>query len=328
LWPYFICEKAPAEAIKYRSTQSVLQMGHTVIGTLSLDHLRVLVSIVDKGSFSAAGRQLGRAQSAISQSIAVLEETQGVVLFDRKGYRPVLTAAGQVLVEHARFVLATANRFEAVAASHRSGLEPELALAIDPLVPTAPLIESLRHLHTTYPDLPVHFSTEGMGGSIRRLRERSAVLGICVLLPSIPDELTAYPLLKIRLRAVVSPNHTLAKLGRPIRQVDLEQQVQLVLTDPTRPSTENYGLLSTRLWRFVDLSRRMDFLIAGFGWCRMPEHLIAGHIQSGHLIALEIEDDQTPQEDLLIHAAHRRDYVLGPAGRWLLNDLQNRTKSS
>ena len=92
-------------------------MGHTVIGTLSLDHLRVLVSIVDKGSFSAAGRQLGRAQSAISQSIAVLEETQGVVLFDRKGYRPVLTAAGQVLVEHARFVLATANRFEAVAAS-------------------------------------------------------------------------------------------------------------------------------------------------------------------------------------------------------------------
>jgi len=54
-----------------------------VIGSLTLDQLRVLVTIADTGSFSAAGRQLGRVQSAISQAIATLEDVQGVLLFDR-----------------------------------------------------------------------------------------------------------------------------------------------------------------------------------------------------------------------------------------------------
>jgi DNA-binding transcriptional LysR family regulator len=54
-----------------------------VIGSLTLDQLRVLVMIDDAGSFSAAARSLGRVQSAISQSVRTLEEIQGVSLFDR-----------------------------------------------------------------------------------------------------------------------------------------------------------------------------------------------------------------------------------------------------
>jgi len=49
-----------------------------MIGRLTLDQLRVLVTIADIGTFSAAGRSLGRAQSAISQTIATLESLQGV----------------------------------------------------------------------------------------------------------------------------------------------------------------------------------------------------------------------------------------------------------
>jgi DNA-binding transcriptional LysR family regulator len=143
-----------------------------MIGNLTLDQLRVLITIADVGSFSAAGRKLHRAQSAISQAVATLEELQGVVLFDRSGHRPRLTEIGRVLVEQARRVLATATKFEAMAASTRAGLEPELALAIDPLVPTGPLIESIRALNGAFPDLMVTFSTEGLGGSLRRLRRR------------------------------------------------------------------------------------------------------------------------------------------------------------
>ena len=121
-----------------------------MIGSLSLDQLRVLVAIADAGSFSAAGRRLGRVQSAVSQTIATLEAVQGVALFDRSTHRPRLTDVGRVLVDQARLVLASAARFEAVAAGTRNGLEPELALAIDPLVPTAPLIDSLRALNEAF----------------------------------------------------------------------------------------------------------------------------------------------------------------------------------
>ena len=295
-----------------------------MIGNLTLDQLRVLVTIADCGSFSAAGRRLLRAQSAISHAIATLESVQGVVLFDRGGRRPELTEAGRVLVEQARRVLAGAARFEAVAANTRGGLEPELTLAIDPLVPTAPLIESLRALSATFPDLPVSFSTEGLGGSLRRLRAGSAAQAICVLLPAVPEDIAAYPLLRVGMRPVVAPTHPLAALGRLATPGDLEPHVQLVLSDPVDPGGPNYGLASARLWRFVDVGHRLDFLLAGFGWCRMPEHLVAGAIAAGTLKAIELEEEPTPPEGVTIHAAHRRDRVLGPAGRWLLDDLRRR----
>ncbi len=295
-----------------------------MIGSLSLDQLRVLATIADTGSFSAAGRKLGRVQSAISQSVATLESVQGVALFDRGEHRPRLTDVGRVLVDQARLVLASAARFEAVAAGTREGLEAELALAIDPLVPTAPLIDSLRTLSETFPDLPVSFSTEGLGGSLRRLRSGSAALAICLLLPDVPEDIAAYPLLRVAMRAVVAPGHSLGSLGRPATRGDLEPHVQLVLSDPVDPGGASYGLSSARLWRFVDLGRRLDFLLAGFGWCRMPDHLVAAPIAEGKLVVLETEDDPTPGDGLVIYAAHRRDRALGPAGRWLLDGLRQR----
>lgn len=126
-----------------------------MLGNLTLDQLRVLVTIADAGSFSAAGRELRRAQSAISQAVATLEEAHGVTLFDRSGHRPRLTEVGRVLVGQARVVLAGADRFEAMAAAAREGVEPELAVAIDPLVPTAAFIDSLHALRAAFPHLPV-----------------------------------------------------------------------------------------------------------------------------------------------------------------------------
>jgi DNA-binding transcriptional LysR family regulator len=293
-----------------------------MIGSLTLDQLRVLVTIADVGSFSAASRELRRAQSAISQAVANLEGAQGVELFDRRGHRPRLTEVGRVLVDQARLVLASATRFEAVAASTRAGVEPELTIAIDPLVPTAPLIDSLSALSKSFPDLPVHFSTEGLGGSLRRLRGGTAAIAICLLLPGVPEDITAYPLLRVPMRAVVSPDHPLASLGRPTTDSDLAPHVQLVLSDPVDPGSANYGIAGTRFWRFVDLGRRFDFLLAGFGWCRMPEHLVAASIAAGALTAIEIHDDPTPPEGLTIYAAHRRDRALGVAGRWLLDELR------
>jgi DNA-binding transcriptional LysR family regulator len=298
-----------------------------MIGNLTLDQLLVLVTISDTGSFSAAGRKLRRVQSAISQTVATLEAMQGVVLFDRHGHRPQLTDSGRVLVNQARQVLASAARFEAVAANTRGGLEPELVLAIDPLVPTTPLIESLRALSEKFPDLPVSFSTEGLGGSLRRLRSGSAALAICLLLPSVPEDIVAYPLLRIGMCPVVAPIHPLASLTHPATPSDLEPHVQLVLSDPIDLDGPNYGLASVRLWRFVDLGRRFDFLLAGLGWCRMPEHLVMAHLKDGSLKSIEIQDDPTPRDGLNIYAAHKRDHSLGPAGRWLLEDLQRRLSS-
>ena len=63
--------------------------------------------------------------------------------------------------------------------------------------------------------------------------------------------------------------------------------MQLVLTDRT-PSLKISagGIVSRHIWRFADLATRLDFLLAGFGWCNMPSHMIAEHVASGRLKGL------------------------------------------
>lgn len=300
-----------------------------MIGSLTLDQLRVLVTISNCGSFSAAGRSLGRVQSAISQTVRTLEESQGVQLFDRAGHRPTLTPVGRVLVEQARMVLEGADRFEAIAEGTRVGLEPELALAIDPLVPTAPLIDSLRALRDTFPTLPVSFSTEGVGGSERRLRDGSASLAFCLLLPSVPDDLMAYPVMDLSLVPVAAPDHPLVRLGRRLDRADFAACVQLVLSDAFGAEGPNHGVIGSRIWRFVDLGRRLDFLLAGFGWCKMPPYVVAPYLADGRLVQLDIADESiAPTGTLPVHAAHVRDRPLGKAGGWLLEDLRRRLTMS
>jgi len=254
-----------------------------------------------------------------------VENVQGVTLFDRSGFRPALTDVGRVLVAQARTVLSGAARFEAVAAGTRGGLEPELAVAIDPLVPTTAFIDSLHALRAEFPFLPVSFSTEGLGGAERRLRRGDAALALCILLPAVPEDVAALPLLGIDLVPVVAPTHPLAALDRPTTLADLEEHTQLVLSDPAAPDGPSYGIIGTRAWRFVELGRRLDFLLAGLGWCRMPEYLVSPHLADGRLVSLAIEDDPARATGpLTIYAAHMRDRALGRAGSWLLNDMQAR----
>lgn len=296
-----------------------------LIGRLTLDQLRVLVTISDAGSFSAAGRSLGRVQSAISQAIKTLEEIQGVELFDRTHQKPTLTPVGRVLVDQARMILASAARFEAIATGTRMGLEPALTLAIDPLVPTEPLIDSLRALRDTFPDLPVTFSTEGIGGAERRLRDDSASLAFCLLLPSVPDDLMAYPLMNLNLVPVAAANHPLVRLRRPLHRADLEAHVQLVLSDAHGIDGPSHGVIGSRIWRFIDLGRRLDFLLAEFGWCRMPPYIVEPYLTDGRLVELDIADEGISQTGTLpVYAVHVRDRPLGRGGSWLLENLRNR----
>ena len=68
--------------------------------TPSLEHFKALLATAETGSFSAAARRLGKAQSVVSAAIANLEIDLGLALFDRSGRYPVLTEAGARQVEN------------------------------------------------------------------------------------------------------------------------------------------------------------------------------------------------------------------------------------
>ncbi|WP_433766218.1 transcriptional regulator CynR [Pseudomonas putida] len=70
-----------------------------------LRHLRYLLAVADNGGFTRAAEALHVSQPTLSQQIRQLEETLGVVLFDRTSRTVKPTDAGQAYIECARRVL-------------------------------------------------------------------------------------------------------------------------------------------------------------------------------------------------------------------------------
>ena len=67
--------------------------------------LKTFVCVARRGTFAAAGREVGLTQSAVSAQIKNLEDTLGVALFDRTGRAANLNAAGQRAVALAEEIL-------------------------------------------------------------------------------------------------------------------------------------------------------------------------------------------------------------------------------
>ena len=75
----------------------------------SIAGMRILVRVVDSGSFSAAARQLGVAPSSVSRQINELEDDLGARLFARTTRKLSLTEAGQIYYERARSIIDEVN---------------------------------------------------------------------------------------------------------------------------------------------------------------------------------------------------------------------------
>jgi DNA-binding transcriptional LysR family regulator len=293
-----------------------------MLDAVTLDQLRTFIAAAECGSFSAAGRRLGRAQSVVSQTLANLENQLGVQLFDRSTRRPQLTPIGRELLADARQVASDVDRFKARAKGMAGGLEPELTVVTHVFLPTSVLTQAVAAFQGQFPRTPLRLSVEGMGAVMEPVLEGICSFGVRAPLFTDQPELTSEHLMSVPYLMVAAPTHPLAQWGRPVPQHVLRQHVQLVLSDRSRlTSTMDMGVVSPKTWRLSDLSAKHAFLKAGLGWGGMPQHMVQADLDQGALVALEFEEGRA-NVSMALAAIHRTDMPPGPAGRWLLEELK------
>jgi DNA-binding transcriptional LysR family regulator len=288
----------------------------------SLDQLRTFIAAADEGSFSAAGRRLGRAQSVVSQTLANLESRLGVQLFERSGRTPQLTAEGKALLADARSVAASMDFFKARARGFAAGLEPELRVVVNVLFPTETLTRAVIDFQAEFPDTALRISVEAMGAVIDSILGGDCAFGIRGPLAIGHPELGSEPLLDVRYVMVASSRHPLAAHPGSIPTRELAQHVQLVLSDRSRMTEgRDFRVFSQKTWRVSDLAVKHAFLLAGLGWGGMPFDIIEADLASGALVQLDLEE-MTLGFRIAMSAVYRTDSPPGPAGRWLIERLR------
>lgn len=297
----------------------------TAVGldALTLDQVRLFVCAAQEGSFSAAARRLGRAQSAVSYGVANLEKLLGVQLFDRSGHRPALTETGRGLLSDARQILDDVGKLHARASSVADGLEMDVRLAVDAICPAELLIELCTSFQEQFPTVSLHIHTDVLGAVAALVLEGTCQVGISGPVGLEAEELERRFLADIPMVAVAAAGHALSGLPSPISRGQLRGQVQIVITQRVRsPASMDYGVLSDTTWRVADAATKLALIRAGLGWGNLPLALVREDLERGALVQLVLEERGPRPLMAPLAAITRGDSPPGPAGRWLLGTLE------
>lgn len=296
---------------------------------VTFDQLAVFLAIVESGSFSGAARRLSRAQSAVSYAIANLERLLELELFDRTGRKPVLTDAGLALLEEARAVSGQVDKLLARARQMREGVEARLSFAVDVFFPMPMLLDALAAFRREYPSIPVHLRTEALGGVTQLVTDKEVDFGVSSTLDEFPAGIERTPLMSVELVTVCAAEHPLAAFDGPIPLATLREHTRLVLTDRTPLTGErDIAVAGEDNWRLADLSTKQACLLSGFGWGNMPAHMVAGQLKRGRLVRLRVLEWDLDQLTVPIFVVHRAASPPGPAGRWLIDVIEQKNPSS
>jgi len=176
---------------------------------MDLKQLRYFMTVVDSGGFSAASRRLHIAQPAISIAVRKLEQELELTLLHRGERRITPTVEGEVLLGHARKLLALADTAELEMRELHGLAKGEVRLGIPSMLGSyyfPPILMGFKHRH---PELRLSVYEQGTRRLQQMIHDGELDLGV-VVADSPPADLETRLLTRAEMVACVPADHPFA----------------------------------------------------------------------------------------------------------------------
>lgn len=274
----------------------------------SLGSLDVFVRVSESRSFTVAGQQLGISASAVSKTIARLEERLSVRLFHRSTRTVNLTPEGALFLERCRRILSEVKEAEAELLQTRGTPQGKLRISLPSLGTLfMPKLGDFKRrypeieLDIDYSDRLVDVIEEGFDAVIRSGT------------PS-DSRLVARRLGTCRKVFVGAPGY-FSQAGMPRKPEDLTNHARLHYRFPSTgkldiwPLGDKTEMLPERPASMVTntLDPQVCFAEQGLGIAYLPEIAVRRQLEQGSLVTVL---DEYHRENMVFH-------VLWPSGRHL-----------
>lgn len=271
----------------------------------------VLAAVVDHGGFAQAAAVLHRSQSAISYSVARLQEALDISLLVVEGRKAVLTPHGEILLKRARTLLGDLETLDLLARSLKQGWEPSLNLVVDTAYPREHLLNIFAELQKLCPNTQLQFADAVLSGAEEAIIDGSANIVVTTLVP--PGFLGEW-LFDVNFIAVAHVNHPLFELGRQLTNKDLLHYTQSVIRDSGTKHPRDEGWLDSNLrYTFSNMEGSFSTVLAGLTYAWLPEHLVEEPLRRGVIRRLPLDAGAIRKVSLYIVLI--RPDLAGPATR-------------
>lgn len=278
---------------------------------LSLRQLQVFDAVAESASYSAAAERLGITQPAVSMLMRQLEADAGVPLTVRQGRRMDLTAAGAMLLRHARTILEQTRLAGESLASLASGRSGHLHLGV---VSTANYFapKLLMEFQRSVPGVSFKLSVARRDEILAMLKDHRIDVAIAGHPPG-EAEVEAETFARNPHVIVAAPGHRMAGQRRVAwRELRDEPFIFRETGSATRQFLEHL-LLSKALKVNVTIELAgnetvKQAVMAGMGISFLSAHAVQVELQARRMAVLDVVDMPKWLDWCLLH---RRDSQLG-----------------
>jgi DNA-binding transcriptional LysR family regulator len=289
-----------------------------------LDALRSFRRVVELGGFSAAARDLGLSNAAISKHVAQLEGRLGARLLQRTTRRLSVTEAGQAYYERtARLLDDLAEADDAVSLMQAA---PRGTLRVN-----APMSFGIQYLAPVLPDFlercPEVSIDLAMSDRVVDLLEEGFDVALRIR-SGLPDSrLIAQKLAPVRRLVCAAPAY-LARRGRPQQPADLARHDCLIYSLTDAPEVWDFdgpqGMVAIAVRGRLKANNGQalrEAALAGIGIIRLPSFSVAPELKTGRLVEI-LSDWRIPAHEF--YAVYPTNRHLAPKLRAFVDFLAER----
>lgn len=291
---------------------------------LDLTTLRLFVAVCEQRSLSRAGEQVHLGASAISKRLTQLEEQLRTPLFKRSRYGVEPTPAAGILLEHARIMLASADRIARDMAAYRDGVQEQIRL----LASVSSITESLPDDIASFLRQPDHthirVAVEERVSSdiVRSVRNGLAPVGVCWDAADL-EGLQTRPYRNDHLAVAVPPQHPLAALTQCTFKETLEfEHIGLASSSAVNIMLARAAaIIGHRLYYRAVVSTfdaSLRCVQAGLGLAIIPREIAEPASREGRLRVVDLTDVWAHRRFCI---CFREETQLSPASRLLVEHL-------
>ncbi|MFH9420926.1 LysR family transcriptional regulator [Streptomyces sp. NPDC017529] len=245
--------------------------------------LRILRTLHELGTVTAAAEALHLTPSAVSQQLTGLARQLGVTLLEAHGRRVRLTDAAQLVLRHAEAVFAQLERADAELLGYLQGEAGEVRVGAFSTAIPALVVPAVQELRRSHPGLAVSVREAEAAEAYELLAEGSVdlALSLAAHAPTPRDpKFARFSLLADPLDVALPAGHPLA--GEPgLRLADLaDEQWIFGSSGPwsqiTTTACEHAGFVPERAHAAADWDAILAMVGAGMGVALVPRMAMSG----------------------------------------------------
>ena len=177
---------------------------------MNLERLQIFYAVAIEKSFSKAAKKVNKTQSAVSQSIRLLENEIGESLFNRNNRSVILSEAGEILFEHATTIIDSIEVAQVRIDSLKNLSEGELVISSSMTSACYMLPEVLKKFKDMYPGIKIILKNGLSDQAADMVVSKESDIGI-VMLPIHNPKLETIPLVVREDVIITSIDHPLSK---------------------------------------------------------------------------------------------------------------------